>query len=105
MPVIKRKVSAASENVLTDRRFANLKGPALVSLWATTATAGEVLSFGVGDLLVAEACAINLEVANEVVDTNRDQILWREPVASGQLTLAVPAVAADMSYILLIEAL
>lgn len=105
MPIIKRKVSAATENALQQLRFTNLGRAALVSLWASTATVSEVLSFGVGDLLVAESVAMNLEVANEVVDTNRDQLLFREPVGAGQLVLSVPAVAADMSFLLVIESL
>lgn len=101
MPVIKRKVTAASANVLSTLRFSNPSRPSAVSLWASTATASETLTFGGGvDKIYTEDAAINLESANEVVDTSRDQILFREPVVAGQYVLNVPTVAADMSFLL-----
>ena len=103
MPAIKRQITAATENALTNLRFTRPKRPTLVSLWASSATAGEDLSFSVDDLVVADSCEINLEAANQVIDVQRDQILFREPCPAGEYVLAVPAVAADMSYQLNIE--
>lgn len=105
MPAIKRKLSASTENALTNLRFTRPKSATLVSLFASTATAGEKLTFGVGDTIVAEDMQINLESANEVVDTARDQLLFREPCPPGEYVLAVPTVAADLSYLLNIESL
>jgi len=105
MPVIKRKVTAASANVVNGLRFSKQKRPFAASLWASTPTAGEALTFGVDDLIITEDAPMNLEIANEVVDTARDQILFREPCPSGEIVLGIPTVAADCSYLLNIEQL
>lgn len=105
MPVIKRTVSAAAENAVQGLRFATLKGPALVSLFASTETAGETVTCGVGDLSVLENAVMNVQTTVGVVDTGKDQLLFREPMAAGQIVLAVPAVAATVTFELLIEAL
>lgn len=105
MPAIKRVLTAATSNALSTLRFSNPKRPSAVSLWASSPTAGENITFGVDDLVLAEAAEVNLETANQVVDTSRDQILFREPAPPGQFVLDVPAVAADLSFLLNIELL
>ncbi len=100
MPVIKRLIAAPTANALSTLRFSNPKRGALVSLFASSPTAGEDLTFGVDDVIVVEAAEVNLEVANQTIDTNRDQILFREPVPPGQYVLNVPAVAADFSFLI-----
>jgi len=103
MPTIKRIITAATANALSTLRFSNPKAPSAVSLWASSPTAGEDLSFGVDDLLICEAAEVNLEVANQTVDSGRDQILFREPAPPGQYVLDVPAVAADLSFMIVQE--
>lgn len=103
MPTIKRIITAATANALSTLRFSNPKSPAAVSLWASSPTAGEDLTFGVDDILLCEAAEINLEGANQTVDTSRDQILFREPAPPGQYVLNVPAVAADVSFLIVQE--
>ena len=104
MPVIKRTVTAASSNLLSTLRFTNPASPAAVSLWASAAAAGNALSFGVDSELVMEAGVVNLEIADRVVDTNRDQMLFREPVPAGQYVLDLPTLTgADVTYLLVQE--
>jgi hypothetical protein len=105
VPAIKRVITAATANALSTLRFSNPKRPSAVSLWASSVTAGEDLTFGVDDLILCEAAEINLESANQVIDTSRDQILFREPCPPGQYVLNVPAVATDMSFLLVQELL
>ena len=102
-PVIKRTVTADNANVLSTLRFSNPRSPAAVSLWASAAAAGGSLSFGVDSELVVETAAVNLESADRVVDTTRDQILFREPVPPGQYVLDVTLGGADMTYLLVQE--
>ena len=103
MPSIKRTLTAADPNALSNLRFSNPKRPAAISLWASSVTAGEDLTFGVDEMVIGEALEINLEIANQVVDTGRDQLLFREPVPPGQYILDIPVVATDMTYLMVQE--
>jgi len=103
MPTIKRILTAATANALATLRFSNPKGVTAVSLWASTPTAGESLSFGVDDLTLVEDAEVNLETANQVVDVARDQILFREPAPPGQYVLNVPTIAVDLSFMIVRE--
>ena len=103
MPAIARVIAAAAENALDGLKFASQDAPALITLCASSATAGEDLSFGVGSETFLEAAEINLEIGDQVVSRDRDVLLEQEVVPPGQYFLRVPVVAADMSFLLIIE--
>jgi hypothetical protein len=105
MPAIKRTISAATENALEGIKFSVLNSPALISLFASSATGGETLSFSIGDRDILVDAVVNLEAASQTVDTDRDALLMQEAVPGGKLYLSVPTVAADMTYLLVIEPL
>jgi len=103
MPAIRRVVAAATDDALNGLKFKTQGLPALVSLYASSATAGEDLSFSVGSVSFLTSGEINLEVANQVIDLERDGLLVQEVVPAGEYFLEVPTVTADMSFLLVIE--
>lgn len=105
MPTIRRQLSAPSENALEGLKFSVQNGPALVTMYAATATAGETLSFSVNNQDVLVDAPLNVQVAADVLDTDRDQILFREVVPAGKYYLRAPAVATELDYMLVIEPL
>ena len=105
MPAIKRTITAATENALTNLRFTRPKRATLVSLFASSAAAGDDLTFSVDDLVLADAMEVNIESADRVVDVSRDQLMFREPCPPGEYVLAVGSVGGtDLTYQLNIEA-
>lgn len=105
MPVIKREVTAATENAVNGLRFSKQKGPSAISLWLCTATAGEVATFGIDDVSFAENVYMNVQAGAGILDVSRDQILFREPCPAGELVLAFPAAAGQILYHINIETL
>lgn len=104
MPVIgPRTITAATDDALQGLKFKVQGSPALVSLFASSATAGETIEFSVGSREIAEFQQVNLEAANQVIDTDRDQILFQERVPPGEYYLRVPTVAADLTFMLVID--
>jgi len=103
MPAISRVVAAATQDALTGLKFKTLLEPALVTLAISSATAGEDASFSVDSREFLSQGEINLEVANEVVDMERDVLLLQEVVPAGEMFLAIPVVAATVQFRLLIE--
>jgi len=103
MPTIARLVAAATADALTGLKFKTQGSPALVTLAISSATASEDCSFSVGSVEFLSAGEINLEVANQVVDMDRDLLLVQEAVPPGEYFLSIPAVAADVSFVLIIE--
>lgn len=103
MPVIKRVVAAATQDALSGLKFKTQSVPALVTLAASSATASEDLSFSVDSQEFASQAEINLESANEVVDMQRDIILFQERVPAGEYFLAIPVVTATVQFSLIID--
>lgn len=105
MPSIMRKnVAAGTANDLNGLKFEDIPSPgALVTLYASTAVAGGLISYSVGteDFLVD--AAVNIESSADVVDTDRDMVLNREPVPPGKQFLGVDTQICN--YLLIIEEL
>jgi len=103
MPVIRRVITAATEDALSTLKFKTQSLAALVSLFMSSATAGEDASFSVDSQEFAQAAEVNLEIANQVIDMERDAILFNEEVPAGEYFLRIPVVAVDMSFALVID--
>lgn len=90
MPSIMLKnVAAGTANALDGLQFQDLDGPALVSIYGSTPTAGGNIDYSVGTERYLVGAQVNIEVAADVVDNDRDQVLFREPVAAGRQYLGV----------------
>jgi hypothetical protein len=105
MPAIKRTVDAAAENALEGLKFSVLNSPALVSLYASSGTAGNSLSFSIGDRDILVDAAINLEVRDRTIDTSVDALLIQEAVPAGKMYLNLPTPTTDITYQIVIEPL
>jgi len=91
MPSIMLKnVAAGTANALDGLQFQDIPEPgALVSIYASTPTATGTLSYSVGTERFLVTAEQNVEIAADVIDTNRDLVLDREPVPAGKQFLAI----------------
>ena len=105
MPAIRRSnVAAGTANDVDGLQFQDIPEPgALVSLYATTAVAGGNIDYSVGTERFLVAASVNIEIAADVVQNDRDLVLDREPVPAGKQFLAVNAQVCN--YLLVIEEL
>lgn len=102
MPAIKRTNVATTADALNGLKFKVLPTPALVSLFATGVTVGDVVSLSVGSQEVVVSAQTNIEGSADVVDTDRDQILFQERVPPGELFMPVTATTA-INFLLVID--
>ena len=104
MPTIKVVNQATSTNALNGLKFEKLSVAALISLWCAGVTAGDTISFSIGDREILRLAEPNIEISADVVDTNRDGILFAEPAEGGEdLFLAVTAATAQNFMVLIDE--
>jgi len=71
MPAIKRTVAASTQDALTSLKFKTQDRPALVTLYASANAISGAISFSVGQTEFLVSAEPNLEVANQVVDTDQ----------------------------------
>jgi len=105
VPAISLKnVAAGTANAVDGLQFQDIPEPgALVSIFATTAVAGGTIDYRVGTESFLVGAQANIEIAADVVDTDRDQLLMREPVPAGRQFLAINAQVVN--FLLIIEQL
>ena len=102
MPSIRlSNVGAGTANALDGLQFQDIPGGgALVSIYASTPTAGGTISYSVGTERFLVAASINIEGSADVVNTNVDMILDREPVPAGKQFLAVDSQIANVLVVI-----
>ena len=91
MPSIRlSNVPAGTANALDGLQFQDIPEPgALVTIYASTAAAGGVVSYSVGTERFLVSASVNIEQSADEVNTNVDLTLDREPVPPGKQFLAV----------------
>lgn len=95
MPAIKLVNQTTSQNVVNGLKFEDIPpGGALLSLYATGTNNADRIGVTVGSEEFLSDAAVNIESAADVIDTDRDQILFQEPVPEGKLFVPVTATAA-----------
>lgn len=102
MPSIMLKnVAAGTPNALDGLSFQDIpENGAIVSIYATTAVALGTISYKVGREDFLDLAAINIESGADVIDTDRDAVLFREPVGQGKQHLAVAGQVANLLVVI-----
>ncbi len=89
MPSIRRSNVAIVANALDGLKFQDLKGPTLITLYVSTAAAGGLVSYAVSSEDFLQDASVNIESSADVVDTQTDMVLDREPVGAGKQFLTI----------------
>ncbi len=104
MPAISLRNVATTNDALSQLKFKNQGRPALVSLYASGATAGDTVGFSVDQREMLVNGLVNIEGSADVVSTDTDQLLFSEPVPAGDYFIPVVA-TAGVGILLVIEPL
>lgn len=101
MPSIRlSNVAAGTANALDGLQFQDIPAPSLVSIYASTAVAGGLVSYSVGTERFLVDASINIERSADEVGTNVDMVLDREPVPAGKQFLAVDAQVGNVLVVI-----
>lgn len=102
MPSIRlSNIAAGTANALDGLQFQDIPEPgALVSIYGSTAVAAGLVSYSVGTERFLVDASVNVEIAADAVDTQRDMILDREPVPAGKQFMAVDAQVCNVLIVI-----
>ena len=101
MPSIRLSNQAIAANVLDGLQFQDIPEPgALVSIYASTAVAGGLISYSVGTERFLVAASVNIERSADEVGTNVDMVLDREPVPAGKQFMEVAAQVCNVLVVI-----
>ncbi len=102
MPSVRlSNIAAATANALDGLQFQDIPKPgALVSIYASTAVAGGTIDYSVGTERFLVGASVNIEGSADVVSTDTDMVLDREPVPGGKQFLAVNLQIANVLVVI-----
>jgi len=102
MPSIRlSNIAAGTANALDGLQFQDIPEPgALVTIYSSTAVAAGTISYSVGTERFLVDASINIEGSADVVSTDVDMILDREPVPAGKQFLAVDGQVANVLVVI-----
>jgi len=102
MPAIRlSNIAAGVANALDGLQFQDIPEPgALVTIYASTAVALGTISYAVGTERFLVLASINIEGSADVVSTDVDLVLDREPVPAGKQFLSVEGQVANLLVII-----
>lgn len=105
MPTIARKnIAAGTANALDGLQFQEILEPgALVTIYASTPTAGGSVDYSIGSERFMSGVELNIEGSADVVSTDADKIMDREAVPAGKQFLAINAQIGN--FLIIIEPL
>ncbi len=102
MPSIRlNNIGAGTANALDGLQFQDIPEPgALVTIYASTAVALGLISYSVGTERFLVDAGVNIELSADVVLSDSDMVLDREPVPAGKQFLAVDALVCNVLVVI-----
>lgn len=91
MPSLRFNVSATTPDAMSNRKFNIIPaGGAVLNLWGAGVTLTDSFGVSVGDRdIMVDGSLLSIEVSADVIDVDRDQLVFNEIVEGGQIFLPV----------------
>jgi len=91
MPSLRFRVSATTPDALATKQFNQIPaGGAILNMWAAGVTTTDSYGLSIGNkIIMVNGSLYNVEIAADVVDNDRDQLIFNELVPQGQLVMPV----------------
>lgn len=103
MPTIRPAgFTAADNDALSNLKFSVVPARgAIINLWASCAANGGTMGLSIGDRdILVQGSEVNVEVSADVIDVQRDQIVFNERVNGGQLFLPIGNAGTEFQFML-----
>ena len=91
MPSLRFRVPATTEDAMSNRKFNIVPAfGAVLNVWASSVTTTDTFGLSVGDRdIMVNGSLANVEESADVVNIDRDQVIFNEIVDGGQIFLPV----------------
>lgn len=98
-------VSAVTGDAIANEEIRRVDVPSRINFWAAAVTKTDTLSVLLNRTEILPDGEVNIEIAADVIDTSRDQLLFGTVVGRGQLRVPVSAVTTELQFLLSVEPL
>jgi hypothetical protein len=96
-------VTAVTADAIATEEIRRVEVPSIINFWAAGVTNGDQVGLLLNRTEILPSGEINIEIAADVIDTSRDQLLFNTVIGRGQLRIPVPAVTTEVQFLLSVE--
>jgi len=91
MPGLRFRVSTTTPDAMSNRKFNVIPaGGAVLNMWIAGVTGTDSFGISVGDRdIMVDGSLISIEISADVIDVERDQVVFNQGVEGGQIFLPV----------------
>jgi len=103
MASLKFAAAAADPDVISSEVIRRVLRPSVVNMWASGATAADSMGLFLDRNEIMPTGEVNIEISADVIDVNRDQLVFDSVVGRGNLRVPVGAVTTEIQGLLSVE--
>ncbi len=96
-------VTAATADAISTEEIRRVDVPSVVNMWASCVTNGDTIGLLLNRTEIMQTDEMNIEIAADVIDTSRDQLVFSTVVGVGQLRVPVGSVNTELQFLLSVE--
>jgi len=96
-------IVAVTNDALADQDIRTVDGPSVVNMWASSVTNGDQCGLRLDKTIIMDDGEVNIEIAADVIDVARDQLIFNTLVGKGSLRLPVPTLTTELQFLLSVE--
>lgn len=98
------RVAATTGDALADEEIRNVPdGLHTVNLWASAVTKTDEIGLRLGNTVILDNGVMNIEASADVVDNDRDQLVFNTVVGKGTLKVPVPTLTTELQFLISVE--
>lgn len=96
-------VVAVTGDAISTEEIRRVDRLSFVNFWAASVTNGDQVGLSLNRTEIMPAGECNIELSADVIDTDRDQLVFQSLVGAGQLRVPVPVLTTELQFLLSVE--
>lgn len=96
-------VGAVTADAISTEEIRRVERPSVVNMWASCVTNGDTIGLLLNSTEIMPTDEMNIEISADVIDVNRDQLVFGTVVGRGQLRVPIGAVVTELQFLLSVE--
>jgi len=103
MASLKFSSGAASADIIATEVIRVVLRPSVVNLWGSGVTVTDTMGLFLDRNEIMATGEVNIEISADIVDSNRDQLVFNSVVGRGNLRIPIGAVTTEIQGLLSVE--
>ncbi len=96
-------VGAVTADAISTEEIRRVERPSIVNLWASCVTNGDTIGLLLNSTEIMPTDECNIEISADVIDVQRDQLVFGTVVGRGQLRVPIGVVTTEVQFLLSVE--